>query len=70
MVVRTMNREALPLIVGILIPIVIVVFIVLYVSGYDITEYLRKIDLIYYVIVLPFGLGLLAAILYFKKPRD
>jgi hypothetical protein len=69
-VVRTMNREALPLIVGILIPIVIVVFIVLYVSGYDITEYLRKIDLIYYVIVLPFGLGLLAAILYFKKPRD
>jgi hypothetical protein len=69
-VVRTMNREAVPLIVGILIPIVIVVFIVLYVSGYDITEYLRKIDLIYYVIVLPFGLGLLAAILYFKKPRD
>jgi hypothetical protein len=65
-----MNREAVPLIVGILIPIVIVVFIVLYVSGYDITEYLRKIDLIYYVIVLPFGLGLLAAILYFKKPRD
>jgi hypothetical protein len=69
-VVRIMNREAVPLIVGILIPIVLVVFIALYVSGYDVTEYLRKIDLIYYVIVLPFGLGLLAAILYFKKPRD
>ncbi|MCX6663920.1 MAG: hypothetical protein NTZ75_06690 [Euryarchaeota archaeon] len=65
-----MNREAVPLIVGILIPIVLVVLIVLYVSGYDITVYLRKIDLIYYVIVLPFGLGLLAAILWFKKPRD
>jgi len=65
-----MNREAVPLIVGILIPIVLVVLIVLYVSGYDITEYLRKIDLIYYVIVLPFGLGFLAAILWFKKPRD
>jgi len=57
-----------PLIVGILVPIVIVALIVLYVSGYDITVYLRKIDLIYYVIVLPFGLGLLAAILWFKKP--
>jgi len=66
--VREMNREAVPLIVGILVPIVIVVLIVLYVSGYDITVYLRKIDLIYYVIVLPFGLGLLAAILWFKKP--
>jgi hypothetical protein len=65
-----MNREAVPLIIGILLPIVIVALIVLYVSGYDITVYLRKIDLIYYVIVLPFGLGLLAAILWFKKPRD
>jgi hypothetical protein len=68
--VRIMNREAVPLIIGILVPIVIVALIVLYVSGYDITVYLRKIDLIYYVIVLPFGLGLLAAILWFKKPKD
>ncbi len=65
-----MNREAIPLIVGILVPVIIVVLIVLYISGYDITEYLRKIDIIYYIIVLPFGLGLLAAILYFRKPRD
>lgn len=65
-----MNREALPLIIGIFVPIVIVALIVLYVLGYDITVYLRKIDLIYYVIVLPFGLGLLAAILWFRKPRD
>jgi len=70
LVVRIMNREAVPLIIGILVPIVIVALIVLYISGYDITVYLRKIDLIYYVIVLPFGLGLLAAILWFKKPRD
>ncbi|MBN1860776.1 MAG: hypothetical protein JW840_04860 [Candidatus Thermoplasmatota archaeon] len=65
-----MNREALPLIIGILIPIIIVALIVLYISGYDVTVYLRKIDLIYYVIVLPFGLGILAAILWFRKPRD
>jgi hypothetical protein len=70
MVVSAMNREAAPLIVGILIPIVLVVLIVLYTSGYDITEYLRKIDLIYYILVIPFGLGLLVAILWFNKPRD
>jgi hypothetical protein len=65
-----MNREALPLIVGILLPVILVGLIVLYLIGYDITVYLRKIDIIYYVIVLPFGLGILAAILYFRKPLD
>jgi hypothetical protein len=65
-----MNREALPLIVGILLPVILVGLIVLYFSGYDITVYLRKIDIIYYVIVLPFGLGILAAIFYFRKPCD
>jgi len=69
-VVNAMNREAVPLIVCILIPIVLVVLIVLYISGYDITEYLKKINIIYYIIVIPFGLGLLAAILWFNKPRD
>ncbi len=65
-----MNREAVPLIVGILIPVVLVGCIVLYLSGYDFTTYILKIDLIYYVIIVPFGLGLLAAILWFRKPRD
>jgi hypothetical protein len=68
--VRGMNREAVPLIIGILVPVVLVALITLYVSGYDITEYLRKIDIIYYILVLPFGLGLMAAILWFRKPRD
>jgi hypothetical protein len=65
-----MNREALPLLVGIVVPILFVALIVLYISGYDITIYLRKIDLIYYVVLIPFGLGLLAALLWFRKPRD
>jgi hypothetical protein len=64
-----MNREAVPLIVGLLVPIIVVSLIVLYVSGYDVTVYLRKIDVIYYIVVLPFGLGLLAAILWFRKPK-
>lgn len=64
-----MNREAVPLIVGLLVPIIVVSLIVLYVSGYDVTVYLRKIDVIYYIVVLPFALGLLAAILWFRKPK-
>lgn len=65
-----MNREALPLIFSISIPIVLVTLIVLYISGYDITTYLRKINVIYYIVLVPFGLGLLAALLWFRKPRD
>jgi ABC-type multidrug transport system permease subunit len=68
--VRDMNREAVPLIVGILIPVIFVALIVLYLNGFDITEYLRKINIIYYLVILPFGLGLLVIILWFRKPRD
>jgi hypothetical protein len=64
-----MNREALPLIIGIFLPVIIVGLVILYLSGYDLTIYLRKIDIIYYIIVFPFGLGLLAAILYYRKPK-
>jgi ABC-type multidrug transport system permease subunit len=70
MSVRGMNREAVPLIVGILVPVIFVALIVLYLNGFDITEYLRKINIIYYLLVLPFGLGLLVIILWFRKPRD
>ncbi len=65
-----MNREAVPLLIGIFIPIVIVALIVLYLMGYDITIYLRKINIIYYLVLLPFGLGLLVIIFWFRKPRD
>jgi ABC-type multidrug transport system permease subunit len=70
MSVRGMNREAVPLIVGILVPVIFVALIVLYLNGFDVTVYLRKINIIYYLLVLPFGLGLLVIILWFRKPRD
>ena len=63
-----MNREAFPLIVVILTPIILVSIILLYIYGYDVTLLLRKIDIIYYIIVFPFVLGLLAALLKLKKP--
>lgn len=64
-----MNREALPLILAILAPIVLVSLMLLYFYGFDFTLYLKKIDLIYYIIVIPFALGLFAALLRLRKPR-
>jgi hypothetical protein len=65
-----MNREAVPLIIGILAPLILVAFIALYISGYDITVYFRNINIIYYLMVLPFGLGLLVMVLWFRRPKD
>jgi hypothetical protein len=65
-----MNREVVPLIVGILAPIILVSLIVLYLSGYDFTIYFRRINIVYYFLVFPFALGLLAAILWYRKPRN
>ena len=62
-----MNKEALPLILGISVPVILVAMMLLYFYGYDITAFLRKIDLIYYIIILPFALGLFAALLKWKK---
>ncbi len=64
-----MNREALPLILAILIPIILVSLILFYLYGYDFTVYLREIDLIYYIILLPFALGFVAALLKLMKPK-
>ena len=62
-----MNREAGPLILAILIPIILISLVFLYMNGYDITIYFRKIDIIYYIIVFPIALGLLVAILRYNK---
>jgi hypothetical protein len=65
-----MNREAAPLIIGLLVPIVLVALIVLYINGYDITMYLKKVNIIYYILVIPFGLGLLVVVFWFRKPKE
>jgi len=65
-----MNREAVPLIIGILIPVLLVAGIVLYLSGYDITIFLKKIDIIYYIVIVPFVLGFLVIIFWFRREKD
>jgi len=62
-----LNKEAWPLVLGILIPIVLVIIIVLYFYGYDITLFFRKIDIIYYIIVFPIILGFIIAVSRAKK---
>jgi len=62
-----MNKEAGPLIIAIIVPIILVSLMFLYINGYDITIYFRKIDIIYYIVVFPIALGLLVAILKYKK---
>ncbi len=62
------NKESLPLILALLVPILLVSVILLYYYGYDITLFLRRIPWIYYVIVLPIALGFTVAIIKFMKP--
>lgn len=62
-----MNKEALPLIFAILIPIILVSLILLYFYGYDVTLFFRQIDIIYYIIVFPIALGFLVALMKWKK---
>jgi energy-coupling factor transporter transmembrane protein EcfT len=65
-----MNREAVPLLIGIMLPILFVALIVLYLYGYDITVYLKKIDIIYYIVLIPFALGFLVIIFWFRNPKE
>jgi hypothetical protein len=63
-----MNRESLPLIGALLVPFILVLIIILYNYGYDITMFLRKFPLIYYLIILPIALGFVVAVVKFVRP--
>ena len=67
---RAMNREALPLIGGLLLPVGIVGLLFLYFSGYDFILYLKSLDILYYIIIFPIGLGFILALLRSKTPSD
>ncbi len=62
------NRESLPLILALLVPILLVSVILLYYYGYDITLFFRKIPLIYYIIIFPIALGFTVAIIKYMRP--
>lgn len=62
------NRESLPLIAALLVPIILVSIILLYFYGYDITLFLREINIIYYIIIFPIALGFTVAIVKYVRP--
>jgi ABC-type multidrug transport system permease subunit len=62
------NKESLPLIMALFLPILLVFVILLYYYGYDITLFLRRIPWIYYVIILPIALGFTVAMIKYMKP--
>ena len=63
-----MNRESLPLIFALVIPIIFVSLILLYYYGIDLTLFLRKFPLIYYIIMVPIILGFTVAIIKWLRP--
>lgn len=64
----SMNRESLPLIAALLVPFILVLIVIMYNYGYDITMFLRQFPLIYYLIILPIGLGFIVAVVKFVRP--
>jgi hypothetical protein len=62
-----MNREALPFILALSIPIVLVSLVLLQIYGYDLTSFFRELDIIYYIIILPLALGFIVTILLSGK---
>lgn len=63
-----MNKESLPLIAALLVPFILVLIVLLYYYGFDITMFLRQFPLIYYIIILPIGLGFVVAVVKFVRP--
>ncbi|MEA2056003.1 MAG: hypothetical protein U9O49_04160 [Candidatus Thermoplasmatota archaeon] len=64
-----MNKEAWPLVIGILIPIILVVGVTLYFYGYDVTLYLKKIPILWYIAIIPFALGIIVALMKWMEGR-
>jgi hypothetical protein len=63
-----MNRESLPLIVALLVPFILVLIIILFYYGYDITIFLRQFPLIYYIVIIPIALGFVVGVVKFIRP--
>ncbi|MFO8077624.1 MAG: hypothetical protein R6U21_03150 [Thermoplasmatota archaeon] len=58
-----MNREAGPLLVGLMIPLLLVSIIFLQLFFYDVFGLLNSIDPLYYIMIFPIALGLMLALL-------
>jgi len=62
------NRESLPLIFALLVPVILVLIVLLYYYGLDLTEFFRKINILYYIVIIPIVLGFIVAIIKYMRP--
>ena len=56
------NREAIPLVIGLCIPVVLLIFIIVQLYGVDFISFMITLDYLYYVALFPILLGLVIAI--------
>ena len=61
------NREAIPLLVGVSIPLILLGLLIIQITRYDIIGFLLSIDIIYYIVIFPIVLGLIFALLNRSK---
>lgn len=62
------NRETIPLLLSIIIPFTLMIIILLYYYGYDITAIFRQINIMYWIIIMPVALGFTVAIIKKMRP--
>jgi hypothetical protein len=56
------NREAIPLAIGLCIPLVLVLIVVVQIYGIDFVSLIKSLDVLYYIAIFPILLGLFVAI--------
>ena len=69
---KVVNRESLPLIAGLLIPIFLVSLILLYIYSNDILmsfiDFLKSIHILYWLVIIPFIIGFIVIIVKYLRP--
>lgn len=56
------NREAIPLAIGLCIPLALVLIVVVQLYGIDFVSLIKSLDILYYIAIFPILLGLFVAI--------
>ena len=58
----SVNKEAVPLLVGLVIPLFLIGILAVRWYGYDIIGLMQSIDPLYYIVMFPIALGLVIAL--------
>ena len=56
------NREAVPLVIGLCIPLTLMIIVLIQFYGIDFISFIKSVDVLYYIAIFPILLGLFVAI--------